>query len=92
MMEYLHQEFDLRQGDVVEVTLSGNAANVLLLDPANYQAYREGRPYHYLGGYARSSPYRIQVPRAGHWHLVVDLAGGPGRVQASGQVISGTVS
>jgi hypothetical protein len=37
-MEYLHKELELQAGDVVEVTLSGNAANVMLLDPLNYEA------------------------------------------------------
>jgi hypothetical protein len=91
-MEYLHREFDLAEGDVVEVTLGGNAANVLLLDSANFSNYQKGLPYHYSGGYARTSPFRIQAPHPGHWHLVVDLAGGAGRVQASGRVISGTLS
>jgi hypothetical protein len=91
-MEYLHKEFDLSAGDVVEVTLGGNAANVLLLDADNFHKYQQGLPYNYYGGYARISPFRIQAPRPGHWHLVVDLAGGAGRVQASGRVISGTLS
>src|SRR5947209_5429667 len=78
VMEYLHREFDLGEGDILEVTLAGNAANVLLLDEDNFQKYREGRPYSYSGGYARTSPFRVQAPRAGHWHLVVDLAGGAG--------------
>ncbi len=91
-MEYLHKEFDLGEGDAVEVTLAGNAANVLLLDADNFQNYQQGKPYHYYGGYARTSPFQIQAPRSGRWHLVVDLAGGAGRVQASGRVISGNLS
>lgn len=91
-MEYLHKPLDLSEGDIVEVTLSGNAANVLLLDPANFQNYQAGRAYEYHGGYVRSSPYRIQAPRPGRWHLVIDLAGGAGRVQASVRVISGALS
>lgn len=91
-MEYLHKEFDLTQGDVVEVTLAGNAANVLLLDPDNFQNYLQGKPCNYHGGYARISPFRIEVPQAGRWHLVVDLGGGAGRVQASSRVISRQLS
>lgn len=91
-MEYLHKEFDLAEGDAVEVRLAGNAANVLLLDSSNFEKYRQGKPCTSFGGYALTSPFRIQAPRPGHWHLVVDLAGGAGRVQASGQVISGAVS
>jgi hypothetical protein len=91
-MEYLHKEFDLAEGDVVEITLAGNAANVILLDPGDFQNYQQGKRYTYLGGYARTSPYRIEAPRAGRWHLVVDLGGGAGRVQASSRVISGKAS
>mgnify|MGYP001022098557 CR=1 FL=1 len=91
-MEYLHHEYDLSEGDVVEVNLAGNAANVLLLDPENFEKYRQGSAYSYAGGYSRISPVRIPAPRAGHWHLVIDLGGGPGRVQAWGAVISGSMS
>jgi hypothetical protein len=91
-MEYLHKELDLAEGDIVEVNLSGNAANVLLLDSTNFQNYRQRRTYQYAGGYARTSPFRLQAPHAGHWHLVIDLGGGAGRVQASVRVISGTLS
>jgi hypothetical protein len=91
-MEYLHKEFDLAEGDIVEVTLAGNAANVLLLDAANFENYQQGKPYRYYGGYARTSPFRIQAPGPGRWHLVVDLGGGAGRVQASSRVIGGAMS
>lgn len=91
-MESLHQEFDLAEGDIVEVTLAGNAANVLMLDAGHFQNYRQGKPYSYNGGYARTSPFRIQAPRPGRWHLVVDLGGGAGRVQASSRVISRAMS
>ncbi|HWG41539.1 MAG TPA: DUF1883 domain-containing protein [Gemmataceae bacterium] len=91
-MDYLHKEFDLAEGDIVEVTLADNAANILLLDADNFHNYQQGKPYSYSGGYARTSPFRIQAPRAGRWHLVVDLAGGAGRVQASSRVISSSLS
>jgi hypothetical protein len=86
-MEYLHKEFELAEREGVEVRLSGNAANVLLLDEANFDNYRNGKSYRYYGGYARTSPFRIEAPRAGRWHLVVDLGGGAGRVQASSRLI-----
>ncbi len=91
-MEYLHREFELSEGDVVEVTLSGNAANVFLLDDANFQHYQNGQTYQYQGGYAQQTPYRLHPPSPGRWHLVVDLGGGAGRVQASVRVISGALS
>jgi hypothetical protein len=91
-MEYLHKELELSAGDVVEVTLSGNAANVMLLDPDNFQKYKQGEQYHNYGGYVRTSPYRVQPPHGGKWHLVVDLGGASGRVQASVRVINGVLS
>ncbi|MFO0926322.1 MAG: DUF1883 domain-containing protein [Gemmataceae bacterium] len=86
-MEHLHQELDLTPDDVVEVTLD-HAANVLFLDPSNYLAYQQNRPYRYYGGYITQSPYQFHAPHRGRWHLVVDLGGGPGMVRAAMRVIS----
>ncbi len=84
MEDYLHQDLgELGPDDVVEVILD-NPANVQLLDPANFEAYRERRPYRYAdGGYVTKSPVRLYPPRKGRWHVVIDLGGGPGRVRAS---------
>jgi Domain of unknown function (DUF1883) len=87
-MNHLNYEFDASEGDIAEVTLD-RAANVLLMDPANYDDYTHGRTYHYDGGYATKSPVRLAVPRAGHWHVVVDLGGGPGQVRAFVSLLSG---
>jgi hypothetical protein len=86
-MNYLHYEFDARAGDVIEVTLD-RAANVQLLDPANYENDTNGRGYRYHGGYATTSPVRLTVPRAGKWHVVIDL-GGAGRVRVAARLVSG---
>lgn len=85
---HLHYEFDGQLGDLVEVALD-HSANVQLLDPSNYERYRNGQAFRYRGGYAVSvsSPFRVSVPHAGHWHVVVDLGGGTGTVRASVQVI-----
>ncbi|MCA1708980.1 MAG: DUF1883 domain-containing protein, partial [Actinobacteria bacterium] len=41
--KFLHTDLGYRQrGDVVEVALSGGAANVRLLDSSNLQRYRQG--------------------------------------------------
>lgn len=90
-MDYLHRELDLNADDVVEVTLD-HAANVQLLDPANFLAYEQRRAYRYFGGYVTHSPYRIVAPSAGKWHLVIDLGGGPGTVRASVAVLSSAPS
>jgi Domain of unknown function (DUF1883) len=72
---------------MVEVVLDG-AANVLLLDPTNFVAYKQRQPYHYYGGHATHSPFRLRAPLAGKWHVVIDLGGGPGSVRANVRVIS----
>ena len=87
-MDFLHQELDLKPGDVVEVTLD-HPANVQLLDPSNFLAYRQRQPYRYVGGYATRSPFRVEAPHPGKWHLVIDLGGGAGTVRASGTVLPG---
>ena len=87
-MEYLHQELDLQPDEVVEVILD-NAANVMLMDPSNYRAYQEKRPYRYHGGHVTQTPFRLRAPHPGKWHVVVDLGGGPGIVRATVRVISG---
>ena len=86
-MNYLAYEVVADSGDLIEVLLD-HAANVQLLDPSNYRNYRRGTAFRYYGGYADRSPYRIQVPYQGHWHLVIDLGGAPGTVRASARVIS----
>jgi len=85
-MNYLHYEFDLSSGGVVEVTLD-KQANVRLLDAANYARYRKGAQHRYYGGLAKESPVRISAPHAGHWHVVIDLGGYPGTVHASARVV-----
>lgn len=85
-MDFLHYELDLAGGDVVEVTFD-HAANVQLMDSSNYENYRNGRPFHYFGGYARTSPVRIGAPRSGHWHVAIDLGGAAGTVRASVRTI-----
>jgi hypothetical protein len=74
----------------VEVTLSGSAANVRLLDHSNFQAYRNGRRHRYIGGLAKRSPVRLQIPKSGHWHTVVDMQGLRGTTRASFRVIPGS--
>jgi hypothetical protein len=86
-INHLDFEFVGNLGTIAEVTLD-RAANVLLMDPANYNAYQQGQAYQYYGGYATVSPYRIVVPAPGIWHAVVDLGGGPGEVRASLRLVS----
>lgn len=85
-MDYLHYDFHAGPSDVIEITLD-HAANVLLLDAQNYDAYRQGRQYRYRGGYVRTTPFRISPPTEGHWHIVINLGGAAGSVRASARVL-----
>jgi len=86
-MDHLHYEVDVFGRNVIEVKLASQA-NVLLLDTPNYNNYRNGRDYRYLGGLAKKSPVRLVPPHSGHWHVVVNLGGYSGTIEASVRVIS----
>ena len=71
-MKFIHTDLGNRKGgEIVEVNLSGNAANVRLMDSSNFQSYKNGRQHKYYGGHAKRSPVRLKIPRAGHWHVAV---------------------
>lgn len=74
-------------GDVVVVTVSGNAANVRLLDSSNFQSYKSGRQHRYYGGLITRSPAEIPVPHSGSWHVTVDMQGLRGQSRASVRVV-----
>jgi len=89
-VNFLHSDLGhRRQGDVLEVTLTAGA-NVRLLDSSNFQRYRRQDRHQYYGGLAQRSPVRIPIPRAGHWHAVVDTQGLRNSTRASFRVISGS--
>jgi hypothetical protein len=82
--KFIHQDLGQRRaGEIVEVTLSGSAANVRLMDSSAFQSYRNGRNHRYYGGLAKQSPVRLQIPHSGHWHVTVDMTGLRGTVRAS---------
>lgn len=85
-MNFLNYEVQTQPGDVIEVTLSGNAANVFLMDEPNFRSYRSGKQFQHFGGYFHRSPVLLKAPAAGHWHIVVDLGGRAGRVNAAVKV------
>jgi hypothetical protein len=82
-MDYLHSAVEIGAGQVVHVTLRGHAANVMLLDDAGFTAYQAGSAYrHQAGGHFQHSPVVLRPPHVGRWHLVVDLGGAQGQVNA----------
>ena len=87
-MKFQHYDLGYRQsGETVKVTLSGNAANVQLMDSSNFHNYRSRRRYHYYGGHARKSPVLLKIPRNGHWHVALDLGGYAGTIRSSIDII-----
>ena len=78
-------------GEIIEVTLSGNAANVFLVDSSNFSSYKAGRSYRYFGGHAKSSPVRLQVPSSDQWYLVIDMGGHGGSVRHSMRILPGAL-
>ena len=88
-MKFTHYELGhLGRGSVVVFSLEGSAANVRLMDTPNFQSYRAGRPHRGIGGLARSSPVRLQVPNSGNWHAVVDMEGLAGSVRSDVRVVA----
>lgn len=87
-MEFVHHDLGYRStGEVVEIKLSGNAANVRLMDGSNFQSYRSNRQHRCIGGLAKRSPVRLRIPNSGHWHVAVDLAGLRGSVKSSARIL-----
>lgn len=89
-MNFTHYDLGyLDRGQVVEITLRGNAANVRLLDSANYSSYKARRGHTYHGGPAKRSPVHFTVPNSGRWHVTVALRGLRGSVRTGVRVLPG---
>ena len=87
-MNFTHYDLgNLEKGRIVEITLQGSAANVQLLDNANFSSYKNGKNYRYIGGLAKRSPVRLQTTHSGHWHVAIDLRGLRGNVRSSVRVL-----
>ena len=87
-----HMYVDLGQlprGAVVELHLSGNAANVWLMDSPTYSRYKCGSQVRAQGGHTTKTPVRMQTTSSGHWYGVADLGGYPGRLGLRAVVLPG---
>ena len=74
--DYLHTEVTVGAAQVVHVTLEGQAANVLLLDDANFELYESGDvPVEDAGGDYTASPVIRRPSSAGRWNVGVHLGG-----------------
>lgn len=90
-MNFMHKEFDAGPGDIVEVSVD-KQANVMLLDAANFELYKQGQKFQYHGGRATKSPIQIVPPHQARWHIVVDLGGYAGTVKVGVQIVQGVNS
>jgi len=91
-MNFTHYNLGhLDRGQIVEVSLSGNAANVRLMDNTNFSNYKAGRRHKYFGGHATRSPVKLTVPNSGYWHVAIDLGGYKGTVKSSVRVLPGAL-
>lgn len=91
-MNFTHYDLGNKdRGQVIEITLSGNAANVRLLDNSNFHSYRNGRQHRYFGGLAKQSPIRLQIPNSGHWHVAIDMRGLRGTVRSGIRILPGAL-
>ena len=74
-----HTSYDLgvlEAGEIIEVALTQNAANVRLLTKEDYHnLYLEDKTYNFYGGIAAQNPYTLSVPSKGHWYLAIDMQG-----------------
>ena len=90
-MQFIHNDLGNRQrGEIVEVTLT-SGANVRLMDSSNFSNYKNGRRHQYIGGLAKQSPLRLQIPSSGHWHVAIDMQGLQGSTRASVRVLPGAL-
>ncbi len=86
-MDSLHYNVVTGPGDKIRVYLRGNAANVLVMDDANFQKYQQGLQYKYYGGRYTRSPAIIKPAVYGRLNVVVNLGGFAGEVNAVVQVL-----
>ncbi len=87
-------QFDLgscRRGQIVDVTLRGNQANIRLMPASQFASYRAGRRHTFYGGRATRSPVRLTVPHDGQWVVIVDMEGLAGTVNAAVRVRPGAL-
>lgn len=83
-MNFIHYDLGRKErGEIIEITFSGSAANVRLMDSSNFQSFRNGRNHRYTGGLIKSSPIRLYVPSSGQYHVTVDMQGLRGTARSS---------
>lgn len=89
-MKFAYRDLGHRsRGEIVEVTLSGDAGNVRLMDSSNFRKYKAGHRHQYTGGHVKRSPVRLPIPRSGNWYVTLDYGGDKGSGRWSVSVLPG---
>lgn len=90
-MQFIHNDLGQRRaGEIVEITLT-SGANVRLMDSSNFSSYKNRQSHRFIGGLAKKSPVRLQIPRSGHWHVAIDMQGLRGSTRASVRMLPGAL-
>jgi len=90
-LQFIHNDLGQRtRGEIIQISLT-NGANVRLMDNSNFNNYRNGRRHKYIGGLAKRSPIKFQIPNSGRWHVAVDMQGLRGSTKASVQIVPGAL-
>ena len=90
-MQFIQNDLGQRKrGEIVEVTLT-SAANVRLMDSSNFNNYKKGKQHRYIGGLAKRSPIRLQIPNSGRWYVAIDMQGLRGSTKAGVRVLPGVL-
>lgn len=88
-MNFLKYELGTCQGgEIIEIALT-SGANVRLMTSSEFSNYRNGRRHQFIGGLAKRSPVRLQIPHSGMWYVVVDMQGLRGSTRASVRKVPG---
>jgi len=90
-LQFIHNDLGQRtRGEIIQVTLT-SGANVRLMNTSDFNNYKNGRRHKYIGGLVKRSPYRMQIPSSGRWHVAVDTQGLRNGTKASIQILPGAL-
>jgi len=77
-----HDIGTLQEGHAVEIVLD-YAATVLVMDQANYTAYKSrSTQYRAISKHVTSLPYVVRLPRTARWFVIVETKGQVGEVNS----------
>lgn len=92
-MQFHYRDLGHRsRGEIVEVVLKGDAANIRLMDSANLSKFKRNGTGKDYGGFAKKSPVRIPIPHSGHWYVTLDFGGYKGSTTWGVNVLPGLLT